>query len=61
MKLLIFGSTGGTGRHILEQALEQVHTVTAFLRDPSKLSLQHPNLKTFQGDVMNPDSLVPAI
>ena len=61
MKLLIFGSTGGTGRHILEQALEQGHTVTAFLRDPSKLSLQHPNLKTFQGDVMNPDSLVPAI
>jgi putative NADH-flavin reductase len=61
MKLLIFGSTGGTGRHIVEQALEQGHTVTAFVRDPSKLSLQHPNLKTFQGDVMNRESLVPAM
>lgn len=61
MKLLIFGSTGGTGRHILEQALEQGHTVIAFVRDPSKLSLQHPNLKTFKGDVMNRESLIPAM
>jgi len=61
MKLLIFGSTGGTGRHIVEQALEHGHTVTAFVRDPSKLSLQHPNLKTFKGDVMNRESLIPAM
>jgi putative NADH-flavin reductase len=61
MKLLIFGSTGGTGRHIVEQALEHGHTVTAFVRDPSKLSLRHPNLKTFKGDVMSSESLIPAM
>lgn len=61
MKLLIFGSTGGTGRHIVEQALEQGHTVTAFVRDPSKLDFIHPNLITIQGDVMNPAAIVPAM
>lgn len=53
MKLLIFGATGGTGRHVVEQALQQGHQVTAFSRNPGKLGLQHPNLATVRGDVMD--------
>ncbi len=34
MKLTIFGATGGTGRKVVEQALEQGNTVTAFARNP---------------------------
>ena len=30
MHLLIFGSTGPTGRHLIDQALAQGHAVTAF-------------------------------
>ncbi|MGB8699469.1 MAG: NAD(P)H-binding protein [Thermosynechococcaceae cyanobacterium] len=41
MKLLIFGATGSIGRHVVEQALEQDHTVTAFVRNPAKLDIQH--------------------
>ena len=37
----------------MEQALEAGHKVTAFLRTPSKISIQHPNLTLFQGDVMD--------
>ena len=51
MKLLIFGSTGGTGRQLVEQALKQGHTVTAFARSSTKLDIHHANLKIVQGDV----------
>lgn len=53
MNVIVFGSTGGTGRLLVEQALEQGHSVTAFARDPNRLEIQHPRLQLFQGDVMD--------
>ncbi len=53
MKLVVFGASGGTGVHVIEQALAAGHTLTAFVRIPSKISIQHPNLILFQGDVMD--------
>jgi putative NADH-flavin reductase len=61
MKLLIFGSTGSIGRQLVEQALEQGHTVTAFARDPAKLDIKHTNLKVVQGDVMDFASVEKAV
>lgn len=51
MKLAVFGGTGKTGRHIVEQALAAGHEVVALARTPSKLEIKHPNLKVLQGDV----------
>jgi len=53
MNIVIFGATGGTGRHIIEQALDQGHKVTAFDRNPAALTLEHPNLSFIKGDVFN--------
>lgn len=54
MKIAILGSTGGTGRELVKQALELGHEVTAFARNPAKLDdLRHPNLKIVQGDILN--------
>jgi putative NADH-flavin reductase len=53
MKLTIFGSTGGTGRQVVTQALEQGHTVTAFARSPEKLDQKHEKLQVAKGDVMD--------
>jgi uncharacterized protein YbjT (DUF2867 family) len=53
MKLVIFGATGTVGRQVVEQALEQGHTVTAFARNLTKLDIQHPQLGFAQGDVMD--------
>ncbi|MBD2701631.1 SDR family oxidoreductase [Spirosoma sp. BT702] len=62
MKLLIFGATGSIGRLLVEQALEQGHIVTAFVRDPAKLESQnHPNLRISQGDVLNLPSVEKAV
>jgi putative NADH-flavin reductase len=61
MNLLILGATGGTGRALVEQALEQGHTVTAFARDPSKLRMTHQNLRIVKGDILDYDSVETAI
>jgi uncharacterized protein YbjT (DUF2867 family) len=37
MRITVFGATGGTGRHVVEQALGAGHQVTAVVRDPSRL------------------------
>jgi NAD(P)-dependent dehydrogenase (short-subunit alcohol dehydrogenase family) len=51
MKLAIFGGTGKTGRHLIQQALEAGHEVVALARTPSALDIQHPKLTLIQGDV----------
>ncbi len=53
MKLLIFGATGGTGRQLVVQALEQGHDVTAYVRVPAKLNIQHPKLTVVPGNILN--------
>jgi putative NADH-flavin reductase len=62
MKLVIFGSTAGTGRELLEQALEQGHDVSAFARTPEKIDdLEYPNLQVIQGDVLDSAAVEAAI
>jgi putative NADH-flavin reductase len=52
MKLVIFGASGGTGQHLVQQALAQGHAVTAFARRPeSILAAPSPGLTVVQGDV----------
>jgi len=57
MKLLIFGSTGGTGHQLVELALARGHAVTAFARNPTKVSIKDPNLKIARGDVTDVASI----
>ena len=62
MKILIFGASGATGRLVVEQALAQNHQVTAFVRTPAKLALNHAHLRVEQGDVGDPlrvDAVIP--
>lgn len=60
-RILIIGSTGGTGRRLVEQALERGYTVTAMARDPSKLCIEHPQLNVLRGDVLDYDSVAAAV
>lgn len=61
MKIVVFGASGGTGSLIVEKALAAGHQVTAFVRSPEKITLSHPNLTLFQGDVMDADKVDAAI
>jgi putative NADH-flavin reductase len=57
VKVLIFGATGGTGRRLVQQALQQGHVVTAFARDPRKIHLAHDDLRVVRGDVLEPETV----
>lgn len=56
-KVLIIGATGGTGRQLVTQALELGYTVTALVRDPSRLPVDHPRLTILQGNVLDQRSV----
>lgn len=53
VRVLVIGATGGTGRQLVHQALEQGHQVTAFVRDPARLNIEHANLRIVKGDVLD--------
>ncbi len=61
MRVVIFGATGGTGRHLVEQALARGHQVTAFTRDPAALGVAHERLSVAAGDVQDPDAVARAV
>ncbi len=49
MRLFILGATGGTGKHLVDLALQRGHHVTAFVRSPQKLP-RHERLTIVEGD-----------
>jgi uncharacterized protein YbjT (DUF2867 family) len=61
MKVLVIGATGLTGTALVEHLLADGHQVTAFVRDPAKLSIKSPNLATATGEARDADSLERAV
>jgi len=51
MKIAIFGGTGRTGLHLVQQALSEGHQVAVLARTPAKLTMKNDALKVVQGDV----------
>ena len=49
MNIIIFGATGSIGKHVVNEALEKGHNVTAFARNIDKLT-PHSNLIKKAGD-----------
>ena len=61
MKILILGSTGGTGQQLVTQSLKQNYEVTALARDPSRLKLNHERLTVVKGSVLDKEVLANAL
>jgi putative NADH-flavin reductase len=51
MNVLIFGASGGTGRELVKQGVEQGHNLTAFVRNPANFEIRHANLRIVKGDI----------
>ncbi len=60
MHIALFGATGGTGRQVLAQALEQGHTLAALARDPAKLD-PGDGLTIVGGDVLDPAAVAECV
>lgn len=57
MKIVILGASGKTGRELVSQALEAGHEVTALVRAPEKMNIEHPDLKVVKGNAKDLQSL----
>ena len=60
MKVVVFGSTGGTGRAVIRVLLAAGHQVTAFARDPANLTAM-PRLALMRGDAMDAGDVAYAV
>ncbi len=61
MRIVVFGATGGIGKHIIAQGLDRGHFITAVARNPAVITLSHPNLTIKQGDVYKSADVADAI
>lgn len=61
MNIIVFGASGATGRLLVEAAIAAGHCVTAFVRDPARLSQSHSRLRLFKGDAMDSSSVASAL
>jgi uncharacterized protein YbjT (DUF2867 family) len=57
-RIAVVGASGGTGSYVVGHALASGFHVTAIVRDPQRVPLQHPALRVVQADVLVPASLL---
>jgi putative NADH-flavin reductase len=60
-RVAVFGATGGIGRLVVDQLLAAGHTVTAYVRNPAKLTVEHPDLTIVQGELGDPAAVARAV
>jgi putative NADH-flavin reductase len=51
-RILVLGATGGTGREIVTQAVQQGHEATVLVRQPDRLAGLPEGLRVLKGDVL---------
>lgn len=61
MKLLIIGSTGGTGKLLVADALSEGLHVIALARQPASINSHNARLRVVSGNVLDRQSLVQAM
>ncbi|MGX1320589.1 putative NADH-flavin reductase [Bradyrhizobium sp. USDA 377] len=57
MKIALFGSTGPTGKHIIEEGLRQGYTLSVYTRDTAKLSAFAGKIEIVAGDLKNLEAI----
>lgn len=50
-RILVLGATGGTGQHVVTQALQQGHSVSVLVRHPERLRIESDRLRVLVGSV----------
>jgi putative NADH-flavin reductase len=58
LKILVYGASGKVGTHVVDEALNRGHVVTAVSRDPFRIIQVHDNLSAVQGDILDTESII---
>ena len=61
MKIALIGASGFVGTAILKEALDRGHQVSAIVRNPEKITLQHDHLTVVKADVLDAEQVTQAV
>ena len=61
LDIVIYGATGAVGSHIVQEALDRGHLVTAVSRNPEQVVMQHDNLSVVKGDLLDTASVTATV
>lgn len=61
MKIVVFGATGATGKHIVHKLVAEGHTVTAFARTPANVDAPDGAVRIVQGDARDAAKVLAAV
>lgn len=61
MKIAVVSASGRIGSRTVQEALNRGHEVVAVVRDPAKVTIQHPHLTVVKGDATDLNSLSQAV
>jgi putative NADH-flavin reductase len=60
-QIILFGATGGTGRLVVQQGLQEGNHVTVIVRNPDSFTIRNDRLEIIKGDVFQPHTFEKAL
>ena len=61
LDIVVYGATGEVGSHVVSEALDRGHRVTAVSRHPETVEMQHANLSVVKGDLLDKTSIAETV
>lgn len=61
MNVIIFGATGGIGKWAVKHALAKGYNVTAYVRNPQKMTIQDEKLRVVKGEISDYNTMLSAM
>lgn len=61
LDIVIYGASGEVGSHVVREALDRGHRVTAVTRRPDQFEMRHANLSVVKGDLLDKTSVAEAV
>lgn len=61
MDVVVLGASGTLGKAIVQEALKRKHEVTAAVRQPDSLQIEHERLQIATVDILNPSSVAAVV
>jgi putative NADH-flavin reductase len=57
LDIVVYGASGEVGSHVVREALDRGHWVTAVSRNPAGVEMRHANLAVVKGDLLDKASI----